>query len=726
MRRSAWEALAELPKWDRLTPIPLGLPLVRSEPNAGGLIVTDLTPVQLDDLKLLLARLQQLWHIRADPNYAWRGFKAERFALQLRDEVVALIDKILSRIDKVTATAEQYAGKIGIKVSPQQLVKIGELLDHRPGLVPASWLKEVDWARLADDLATCSERYQTMGQARAPLTEKYGPSLWALAPGTAAKVEEAWHNAAQLLAPGDDRGAALLAGQQKLRAWAADTIKRVPGWIAEIRTLEKWLAVPLPSGAGAETFSRPAAAGESRLDPSLHALRRLLRLGNLCLAEAAPERPWIPADQALKEAEDLIAVNRPIFAHYHERRRRLLEKYQESFFELDLEGMAKGFAGPYLSWLRIFNGQFRRDRRAIKRRTRHDIFPDSVAEDVMLGRELMTEKAKLEAAAPERRAILGRYERGLDTDWELAERATKVARESLQLARQLGCSSLPARLVDALCATTPPADKIRAGLKRLNDSVAAWQHGTQELQTLLPTESVPEVGEELDECALSALVNLARVLQAALNLLGGLTEPLLARSPTTPVDLATLAGDLHKAEELLAWEASQETETPRWTARFGEGFRGIDTNWDGLRKELTWARRLRECLKDAPPTAKQTPALTELPVPPESFIGLVTSAGPMPTLAELKHAHEQFEQAVHHFESRFDAPGPLLEGKRLMEQPPTVLRQHFTRLRKRVGELSDWIDYRHLPDRFAHLGLRGFWDRLQEDPPAPNRSLTFF
>jgi hypothetical protein len=319
-----------------------------------------------------------------------------------------------------------------------------------------------------------------------------------------------------------------------LRAWAADTLKRVPGWITEARTLEKWLAVPLPLGAAADPKVRAAAPGESRLDPSPHALRQMLRLANLCMADSAPERQWVHGDQALQDAQALIARNRPVFASFHERRQRLLQTYHEHFFELELDRIARGFAGPYLSWFRIFNGSFRRDRRAIKRRSRNDLMPDTVAEDVALGRDLVAEKARLEGEGPKRQTILGRYENGMNTDWDAADRATRVAAEAIQLVHQLGCSTLPARLVDALCATTPPAEKIRAAFKRLNDSVGFWQHATQDVKALLPVESLPHTGEELDECALSVLMNFARDLQAALNGLGGLTDPVLARAPAAP------------------------------------------------------------------------------------------------------------------------------------------------------------------------------------------------
>src|SRR5262249_37944720 len=146
----------------------------------------------------------------------------------------------------------------------------------------AMWLCVSDLPQLTEDLNRCADQYQRLGQARAPLTARYGPSLWLLAEGHSAKVEDAWQNARKLLAPGDEKGAGLLAHQQKLRGWAADTMRRVPGWLTEIRTLEKWLTVPLQLGAGADTSSKTATPGETRLDPSPHAVRQFVRLAHLC------------------------------------------------------------------------------------------------------------------------------------------------------------------------------------------------------------------------------------------------------------------------------------------------------------------------------------------------------------------------------------------------------------------------------------------------------------
>lgn len=718
LRRSAWDALAELPRWNHLTAIPLGMPLTRDGDGAAGITVTDVTAAQLEDLKQQMLRLQNLWHIRSDPNYPWRGFKADRFTLQLRDEIIALIDKVRGRIDKLTTTAEQYGGKLGVRGPIAWLLHLGDVLEVRPAPIPAAWLNEPNLEQLGQDLDRCADQYQRLGQARTPLTSRYGAALWSQAEGTAAKVEQAWKSAAALLTPGDDKGATLLVLQQKLRGWAADTLKRLPAWITEVRTIEKWLAVPVPLGAGAEAGARSATPAEARVDPSPHGVRQLLRLAHLCMSENAPERSWVTDEKALQAAQDLVALNKPVFATYRERRQRLLQTYKEEFFELDLERIAQGYAGPYRSWLRMLYSSYRHDYRALRRRTHQFQVPDTIAEDVTLGRDLLREKARLEAERQARQQVIGRYEKGMDTDWDAAERALRVATEAIQLAHHLGCSGLPARLVDALCSTAPPQDKIRAAVKRLDDSFGVWIHLTDELRAILPVDSLPGVGEPLDECATTALCHYARELQAALNQLSSFTDPVTSKAAQPCADFATLVHDLHQAEELLKFEATQEAQAARWSARLGAGFQGINTNWDLLRKSLAWTRRLRDCFSST--SAAQPPTI------PDSLLAFVTGSAALPSVRDLKQAHEQYVQALHGFEIRFDPPGPLLDGKRYLEHTPETVLQQLTRLRDRAGELSDWIDFRHLPDRFAHVGLGSMWKNLEENPPPREQVLDVF
>ena len=110
--------------------------------------------------------------------------------------------------------------------------------------------------------------------------------------------------------------------------------------------------------------------------------------------------------------------------------------------------------------------------------------------------------------------------------------------------------------------------------------------------------------------------------------------------------MQTFLADLKQAEELLAWEASQATEAERWTKLFGPAFQGVGTDWDRLRKAITWARKIR----------RVSPHLRKCcSKPPWERRRL--SRG-------IAHALEPYEHALHGFEIRFDAPGPQLTAKR--------------------------------------------------------------
>ena len=73
-----------------------------------------------------------------------------------------------------------------------------------------------------------------------------------------------------------------------------------------------------------------------------------------------------------------------------------------------------------------------------------------------MGSALLADKARLEGEGPTRQKILGRYEKGMDTDWEAVERTTKIAVEASSSSSNWALRMCQ-RLVDALCATTPAA-----------------------------------------------------------------------------------------------------------------------------------------------------------------------------------------------------------------------------------------------------------------------------
>lgn len=698
LKRSVWWALNEVLRLRDVPALSLGLALNRSDlgPAENMTVVTEITPGWLEEARQTMLRLQQAWNIRDKKDVCWWGFKADRYSKQLRETAASLVERVKGRVDQFLAAAEQYGNRIGCKGPVAHLFKAGELLEARPGKVWPHWLRTDDPAALCKDVEACAEEYQRLGQARGPLSERYGPAIWQVPEGTAAQAGEVWRSAAPLLPAGDERGVSLLTRQQALRGWAADTQKRIPGWIAEAHTLEKWLGIPLPAGFGGE-------AGSGKTDPSPAILRLLQRLANLCMSEHAPERTWVHNPELLAEVRAFINTYKPRFTEYHQRRKKLLEVYTESLFDLELERMAAGFAGAYKSWLRVFNGNYRRDRRTVRRRTHAVTVPDSVAEDLAIARDLLNERKQLEDQQPKIKELLGRYEKGLQSDFEAADRAQRIAVEALDIVRKLGCTTLPPRFVDVLCSPSAAPEKIQAAAKRLHDSLGAWQHNTKAQESGLPIESLPGVGQPLDACGLTALNQFARQLQASLNRFGSLTDALLARATKPPPDAATLVTDLRQADEIRQLEQAHETEKSRWQGKLGPGFQGMSTDWSALRKGLTWVQRVRDFFETKPP---------------ELFIQLATGeAGPPPSVRELRAAQEQYEQALHGLEIRFDVPGPMYHGKRLAEHPPEAVQQRLKDMQQRLDELATCIEWRSLPTRFDHLGLTAFWEGHNRQPP---------
>jgi hypothetical protein len=732
MKRTVWDALAELPRWQELPMVPLGLPGVRQAGDATTkLTLAEFAPSHLDELTQMLQRLQHHWHIRSDKDYPWRGFKADRYTLQLRDEIVALIDRIRTAGGKLRTAADQYAAQLGVQGNISDLLKLGDLLEKRPPNTQTSWLTTPDLAAFSADFEKCAEQYQRLGQARKPLTERYGPALWKQPPGTAAKIEQAWKTAAPLLAPGDERGAEFLKLQQKLRAWVADTQKRIPGWLTEIRAIEKWLAVPIPVGAGS---SATASAGDVKLDPSVEGLRAFVRLANLGVGEAPPDKSWLEARDLTKEAQAFIASTKEAFVRYRNNRKYLLTVYDAKLFDLDLVRIGQAYAGPYQSWWCIFRWQYRKDRRAIAKCRPMEDIPVTVAADMQLAGQVHLDKAKIEADQPQRAKLLGRYEKGLDTDIEFAERAARHAAEAHEMAELLDCEKFPPKCIEALASTSAP-EKTRAAVKRLTESHVAWVHLTHEVQAIMPMDHLPGVGDRFDECSLSALSHYAKDLQTALNQFAALADPVLGGALTpnpspegrgeTAADMAAFVADLKQAEELLAFEASQATEAERWTKQLGPAFQGVSTDWDSLRKAITWTRRVRDCVTSSSPlpTGGEGPGVRGHPV---SDALLKAATGTPPSSRELRQALEQYQHALHSLELRYDAPGPELGGKPLRDQPPETVLDWLTKARDRVGELADWVDWRYLPERFQHLGLKSFWEHLQQQEVVKEQVVDLF
>ena len=127
----------------------------------------------------------------------------------------------------------------------------------------------------------------------------------------------------------------------------------------------------------------------------------------------------------------------------------------------------------------------------------------------------MRDKTRLEGEQTARKAILGRYEKGLATDFEAAERATRIAEEAVEVVREMGHEELPDKFVEALAAASPPPEKIR----RHQTAVGIGWHLVpcdRGVAEYLPVDALPGTSEPLEESSLSGALALHQRIASVL------------------------------------------------------------------------------------------------------------------------------------------------------------------------------------------------------------------
>ena len=115
----------------------------------------------------------------------------------------------------------------------------------------------------------------------------------------------------------------------------------------------------------------------------------LARLAALCQEQDRPEGHWLNHAR-LQRVRAFVAKIRPEYEEYNRRRGALLARYDESFFDLDLDRLIGSFGGFfYRSFLRFINPAYYRDKKAILRSSRSHELSTTIVEDLLEGREVV-------------------------------------------------------------------------------------------------------------------------------------------------------------------------------------------------------------------------------------------------------------------------------------------------------------------------------------------------
>lgn len=445
---------------------------------------------------------------------------------------------------------------------------------------------------------------------------------------------------------------------------------------------------------------------------------------------------------------DILPRVRTDYEQYNETKRQLLESYDESFFELELDRLIEECQGPYRRIFRWFIPRFYRDRRAIARTTRAGVVPESILEDLLTARKLGRLATQLAAERDHVRDLLGGQDRGYDTNFDLVERALAVAAEAIMLA---GTTPVPNELVQNVSLGTTPSPKIRIGGIRLKDSLEDWTQTAQAFSSLLfecrtaidphrvgLSDRLPGSDYPLSQTPVSEIEHWAHEMRTPLDSLCRLTEQVLNTCiGEPPIDYRAILTDLEQLKKLLEVESGLAAESERLRSQFGARYNGVDADWANVLAALDWTGQVQKLF------GSHT-------VPDR--LCLIASQGPTaaPSNGELTQACLLTKVLLQSLEARFDLSTPPEERPGSLQAAEDKLKAHPERpglthrpiafreltlerlherlgeLRSRVDDLQTWIDFKVLEKRFTEAGLGGFLKGLQAGPPPASQLIDVF
>jgi superfamily I DNA and/or RNA helicase len=553
-------------------------------------------------------RLGAVWQvIEEGDRFLWFGCKDNEFTIESRSEWLSLLGQLASSIDRLVIISEYISNVMGVN-KPSNisqvswLIKVGDHL-NRSSVPKAGWLTSNELERLFKE----AEKYKAICSnywvGHSALSQHYQDAFFLLPLGTLLKVKTAWASTSAMLSSSDAEGKLLLENGHRLldfldyaqlfikdcstditelanyfgfnnenitisRAWEISQLAILCN--SKVRPVANWLNPPNLQQVNTvveqirpdyEEFNRKRSYLLTRYDESFFELdidelikifgrlkerglsASLSELYNLCekilscsttkpnaligltsyirewladiaqigqllgfqvegitmergwefgqLATLCGSEVWIEANWlnpvSLQQVRNLIKQIRPDYEEYCRRKQNLLTSYDESFLELKFDQLIESFSGAFhTSFLRWLNPAFYRNKKSILRTSRMNKLPSSILEDLLKGRELIRLHKQLDPHRERVRAMLGGYDRGYQTDFDLVEKAINNATDIIRLA---GVISVPDNLIKTVTLGGASSSLIAIGNRILN-ATQRWEQTHQELLSLIPFDDL--------------------------------------------------------------------------------------------------------------------------------------------------------------------------------------------------------------------------------------------
>jgi hypothetical protein len=602
----------------------------------------------------------------------WAGFATDRpLTAARKQQIVARLDALLTAAARLREALDLGSQAVGATGDIDRLLQVLTHLDASP-CPPVEWLTSPYPQRIAADLSRLAELHRCVREIQQTLATRYGPDFLELANGLAQRIEAAWKQCAELLAP-DESGQRLLQSRAALRVWAKHTLLTLDERSSDAQTLARPLALADPPAT---------VAGQRQLIQTLRLLPPALML--------LPG--WLQATGLHQARAALEAVAEPL-ACWQQRWAELSQRYDSGIFELDLATLSPPH---WLGWLTQLLPSQRRQRAALLRVCRGGKIPPTLQADLPRLRELAQTRAALSGALDQLSRQVGPYFRGMETPLDTLRRAIDLAGQLLQQLHWLKLNDLPASLRESIIAGLDLPPEVSAARDRLDAELTGWVQSTAALAGLLPDL------DELCQVPMQSIRERAANLLTRLDQLESALAAVMVPAIRPPVDLRQLVADLRQLELSRAWVSLESAEIERRQQTLGPLYRGLDaTDWPTLQRMWQWCQTARELFADSIP---------------EGFIAAASQPTRLASASRLRQALADYSTAREQLLAELDGLRGRLEGL-----PLTQMEQAARQLSERIDELADWFDLQKLPERFARLGLTRFYDQLCEQDLQPEQ-----
>ncbi len=409
-------------------------------------------------------------------------------------------------------------------------------------------------------------------------------------------------------------------------------------------------------------------------------------LWKLLSANIAVQKKWFAADADLGKIKSLVREAIGIAEEVERCRAAILQAWEPEILNLDHAPILLRYKTDYTSVFKVFNLQYRQDRRRIQALSKEIIkkLSDEMAVEVLTALKEYHEKLSWFSAHGEAlRTALGDDYIGIPSNWELILQALDIAAEATVLYR----GSVPDRLAEAfahdhadLCVT----------LSKLVTKAGNALTGAD----ALAKENDLAIGVELPEFDCAAVQRDIAAYLDKFTKLEGYADTLQKYRKDKDASIEVIFGTIEKLNAYCALDRTLTALSETHKRQFGHFFAEERTDWDAV---ITLLGKL-QLLKQSPAFTILTPVLH---APDHRKKTLMQAA------VRLAKQHTAASGAFAWVSQQFAAA-------KLQAMSVRALYGKLDACLQRIGKLGSWVDYQEAREACLGEGLGDFIGKIED------------